>query len=144
MNILQSEEMAKLFCETLFRYRTEKQFQVHAFVVMPNHVHLLLTVPEGMTLARVMQLIKGGFSFSAGKLLDHRRVIWQKSFFDRRVRDTAEFEGYCEYIHNNPVRAGLCCLASEYPYSSLNPRFEVDEFPQWLKPQDTGAELMHR
>ena len=64
-NILQSERMARLFCQTLFRYRDSGKLQLHAFVVMPNHIHLLLTVPEGLTLERVVQLIKGGFSHEA-------------------------------------------------------------------------------
>ena len=45
-NLLQSDHMAELFCETLLHYRDAHKFQVHAFVVMPNHFHLLLTVPS--------------------------------------------------------------------------------------------------
>ncbi len=61
--------MADLFCQTMYRYRAERKFLLHAFVVMPNHIHLLLTVPEGLTLERVVQFIKGGFSHQAGKLM---------------------------------------------------------------------------
>jgi len=82
--------MSELFCETLFEYRDAGKLQVHAFVVMPNHVHLLITVPEGMALERVMQLVKGGFSFKAGKQFGIGSAIWQKSFVDRRVRDACE------------------------------------------------------
>src|SRR5271166_536124 len=105
--LLQSDRTAELFCKTLFGYRDAQKFRLHAFVVMPNHFHLLLTVSEGMTLERVMQFIKGGFSYQAGKLLGLRYGIWQKSFVDRRVRDAAEFQRYLDYIHQNPVRSGL-------------------------------------
>jgi len=105
-NVLQSEAMAELFCQVLFRYRAAQKLQLHAFVVMPNHFHLLLTVPEGSTVERVMQLIKGGFSYDAGRLLGARFEIWQKSFVDRRIRDAGECGKCRDYIHENPVRAG--------------------------------------
>lgn len=59
--LLQSDRMAQLFCDKLFAYRNEGKFLLHAFVVMPNHVHLLFAVPEGLTLERVMQFIKVAF-----------------------------------------------------------------------------------
>lgn len=143
-NLLQSDRMAELFCETLLGYRDARRFQLHAFVVMPNHFHLILTVPEGSTLERAMQFIKGGFSYQAGKRFGLRCPIWQKSFLDRRVRDAAELEKYRTYIDQNPVRAGLVSAANEYRYSSLNPTFAVDELPQRLKPTVSHAEFMHR
>ncbi len=136
--------MAELFCETLFHYQDSQKFLLHAFVVMPNHFHLILTVPEGSTLERAMQFLKGGSSYQAGKLLGVREAIWQKSFVDRRVRDTAELEKYRNYIHQNPVRAGLVGTADEYRYSSLNPAFVMDELPQRLEPLLRDAALMHR
>ena len=116
-NYLQSNRMAELFCETMFRYRADKKFLLHAFVVMPNHIHLLLTVPEGLTLERVVQLIKGGFSHKANQLTKSTGPLWQKSFVDRRVRDIIEFERYREYIHQNPVRA-----VSQTPLTSTHTR----------------------
>jgi putative transposase len=144
INILQSDRMADFFCRTLFRYRDAGKLKLHAFVVMPNHIHLLLTVPEGLTLERVMQFIKGGFSFEAGKVLGIPGPIWQKSFVDRRVRDAGECSKYVDYIHQNPVRARLVCAAEEFVYSSMNPDFQLDELPQRLKPENLAATLMHR
>jgi putative transposase len=143
-NILQSERMADLFCRTLLRYRDAGKLQLHAFVVMPNHVHLLLTVPHGMTLERTMQLIKGGFSFAPGKLFGIPSPVWQKSFVDRRVRDAIEYRRFIHYIHQNPVRAELVQTAAEFRYSSINADFELDELPQRLKPEYLEDSLMHR
>jgi len=143
-NCLQSERMAELFCRTLFRYRDDGKLQLHAFVVMPNHIHLLLTVPSDLTLERVMQFIKGGFSFEAGKLFGIRGPIWQKSFVDRRVRGLVEYTKFIDYIHQNPVRAGLVQTAEEFGYSSANPGFRLDELPRRLKPENPDAALMHR
>lgn len=78
MRLLQSDRMAELFCRTLLNYRDAGKLRLHAFVVMPDHVHLLLTVPQGFTLERIMQLIKGGFSFQAGKLFEIHGPIRQK------------------------------------------------------------------
>ena len=143
-NLLQSDRMAELFCEMLSRHQAANKFLLHAFVVMPNHIHLLLTVPDGMTLEQAMQFIKGGFSFEAGKAFGMRGSIWQKSYLDRRVRDAAECERYQKYIEQNPVKAGLASVAEDYRYSSLNPQFQMDELPQRLKPAELCGTLMHR
>ena len=144
MNLLQSERMATLFCEKLYEYRANQEFLVHAFVVMPNHVHLLITVREGLTLERAMQLIKGGFSREAGKVLTLSHLLSQKSFVDRRVRDWNEFDGFRKYIHHNPVNAGLTECVEGFPYSSANPQFKVDALPQRLKPGSQTASNLHR
>ena len=141
--VLQSDRMCELFCETLFRYRDAGKLKVHAFVVMPNHIHLLITIPEGMTLERVMQLVKGGFSHQAGKQFGIRTAIWQKSFVDRRVRDAFECIRFKNYIHQNPVRKKLVSKAEEYAYSSANPQFEMDDVPQRLKPPAFEDVFMH-
>lgn len=144
MNLLQSERMAELFCHKLLEYHANEKFLLHPFVVTPNHIHLLITVPPGSTLERTMQLIKGGFSREAGKLLSLAHPFWQKSFVDRRVRDAGEYHRFREYIHQNPVVANLCNLPDQHPYSSANPRFAVDAFPQRLKPQTEETAELYR
>ena len=144
MRLLQSQRMAELFCDMLLEKRTLNNFLLHAFVVMPNHIHLLLTVPQGSTLERTMQLIKGGFSREAGKMLNLAHPFWQKSFVDRRVRDAGEFDRSREYIHQNPVAANLSRLPDEFPYSSAHPRFSTDALPQRLKPVTYEAVTLNR
>ncbi len=141
-NLLQSQRIADLFCHTLFRYRAEKRYLLHEFVVMPNHFHILLTVPTGATLERAMQCMKGGFSHEARRLLGLRVEIWQTSFLDRRVRNCDEYARFRTYILQNPVRAGLAVESTDFTHSSANPEFQVDEEPQWLKPQSEVAAVM--
>ena len=95
-----------------------KGITIHDFVVMPNHVHILMTVPGEMSLEKAMQLIKGGFSFRANKELGFRGEIWQRGFSDVRVNDEHSFQQHREYIENNPVKAGLANSVDEYPYGS--------------------------
>ncbi len=130
--LLQSTRMAVLFIEVLYHYREQKKYLLHEFVVMPNHFHLLIT--PGETLERAMQLVKGGFSFRAGKELEIGSEIWQTSFYDHRVRDVGEYEKMRIYIRENPVRAGRVEETESYPYSSANPKYQLDEVPQRLKP----------
>jgi putative transposase len=125
--------MASLFIETMFRYRDEGRFLVHAFVVMPNHFHGLLTPMGEVTLERMLQLIKGGFSYRAKHELNRRYEIWQRGFTDRRVRNRVEYLRFENYIHQNPVKARLVLNANEFPYASLNPGYKLDPAPAYLR-----------
>src|SRR5262249_3981944 len=105
------------------------RFQLHAFVVMPDHVHLLLTPAQNITLERALQFIKGGYSYRVRKELERRCEVWQRGFADHRIRDANDFEFHRNYIHNNPVRARLVDNASDYRYSSAYPGFKLDPWP---------------
>jgi putative transposase len=111
--LFQVEANARLFLDTLQHYRTEGHYKLHAFVMMPDHIHLLIT-PQEITIERAMGLIKGGFSHHLGSSFP----VWQKGFADRRMRDAQEFIERRNYIHQNPVRAHLVERAEEYPFSS--------------------------
>ena len=122
---------AKLFLETLQSYRG-KRYQLHEYVLMPDHFHVLIT-PEA-TLERAVQFIKGGFSFRAKKDLGSSMEIWQRGFSDHRIRDREGFDIHIGYIYRNPVGKGLVERVMDYPYCSAFPGSEKDEVPQWLKP----------
>lgn len=134
--LLQSDRTATLLIETLFYYRDQHKFMLHEFVVMPDHFHLLLT--PIVTLERAMQFIKGGFSYRAGKAFDLHN-IWQSSFYDRRVRDAAEYESFKRYIHENPVKRRLAASSEKYQYGSACGALVLDAIPQRLKPIDIGC-----
>lgn len=133
-SLFQSERAARLLLDTLFIYRERGIFQLYEFVIMPDHIHLLLAPKAGVALERAMQFIKGGFSHRFLKETGSRMEIWQRSFTNHRIRDLADFEKHRTYIHLNPVRAGLVEFPKGYPYSSAYPGFVVDEAPQRLKP----------
>jgi putative transposase len=112
-SLFQVTQNADLLLETLQHYRAAGQYLLHAFVIMPDHVHLLIT-PRAITLERTMQLIKGGFSHR----LASKSPIWQRGFTDHRVRNAEDFNTRRNYIHQNPVRANLVTSAEQYPHSS--------------------------
>ena len=133
-SLLQSEAMAGLFIANLFHYRDLGEYKLHAFVVMRDHFHVLLTIEDTGTIERVMQKIKGGFSYRARVELGFRGEIWQRGFTDERIWDADQFVSVRQYIHHNPVRKGMVAAAEEYPFSSANPKFKR---PQGLKPSAT-------
>jgi putative transposase len=117
-SLFQTERMADLFVDVLRTYMRAGKMTVHDFVVMPNHVHILMTVPGAVSTEQAMQLIKGGFSFRANKELGYRGEVWQRGFSDVRISDERSFQQHREYIENNPVRAGLANSPEEYPSGS--------------------------
>jgi putative transposase len=132
-SLFQVAKIARLFIEVLLDYRTQKKYLLHEFVVMPDHLHLILT-PTGITLERAIQFVKGGFSFELNKGLKAKRNAWQPSFMDRRIRDSLEYQRFKDYIWQNPVKRFLVTSPEEYPYSSAHPSFKLDPVPQRLKP----------
>jgi len=111
--------MANLLIQVLRDYMREGKFLVHDFVVMPNHLHALVTISGDASLEKAVQLMKGNFSFRAGRVLDFKGEIWQRGFSDVRILDEQSFRAHQEYIHNNPVKAGIARCEEEYPYGSL-------------------------
>jgi putative transposase len=94
----------------------EKKFQLHDFVIMPDHVHLLITVDGDMTIEKAMQLIKGRFSYRLRKESEYIGEVWQRGFSEVRADDRASFLRHQAYIAQNPVKAGLAKSADDYPY----------------------------
>ncbi len=131
--LLQSERNAMLFIDVLRSYVADGKFKVHDFVVMPDHVHLLLTVSKDMTVERAMQFIKGGFSYRLKKELGYLGEVWQRGYSELRVEDERSFQQHREYIAENPVRAGLANAPGEFPIVSLTSR---SKRPQGLKPRE--------
>ena len=136
-SLFQSDRMTQLLVNVMLNYRAQQKYLLHEFVVMPDHLHLLITPLS--TLERAMQLIKGGFSFRAKRELGFQGEIWETSFYDRRVRDCEDYRSFGRYIHLNPVRKHLAATADQYPYSSARPELTLDAVPQRLKPSILSA-----
>jgi putative transposase len=139
-NLFQRTETADLLVTTLFGYRDRGEFLLHEFVVMPNHIHLLISVDDDHAVGRAMQMVKGGFSHAVGKAGLKLKAIWQPSYYEHRVRDEEEYARMQNYIHQNPVRRGLAERVIDYPYSSASTSWRLDEVPR-LKPGFQMAEL---
>jgi len=116
--LLQSQRMAELLIDVLRSYDGSGKFKVHDFVVMADHMHVLLTVDESITIEKAVQFIKGGFSFRVKKELGYLGEVWQRGFSEVRVMDRQSFLQHRAYIDENPVKARLVDAAEKFPFGS--------------------------
>lgn len=104
-------------------YFAGKRYRILAYVVMPNHVHLLIHVFEDSSLSKIIQSWK---SYTAKKIAKQLGLagqqptlpIWQPDYWDRFIRNQAHFEAAIAYIHNNPASAGLVACSTDWRWSS--------------------------
>ena len=128
--ILCDDAMRTALREAIERVRARLPFTTDAIVLMPDHLHCILTLPDGDTdfSSRWMQ-IKHHVSYTCGELYpmtmsksrQERRTapIWQRRFWEHQIRDEIDMERHVDYIHFNPVKHGLVKAAGEWPYSTF-------------------------
>ena len=114
--LLQSERNANLLIDVLRSLVGERHFELADFVVMPDHVHLLITIRGEMTIEKAMQLIKGRFSYRLKKERGFIGEVWQRGFSEERADNQRSIEKCREYIGQNPVKAGLASRPDEFPF----------------------------
>jgi putative transposase len=117
---------AELFITTLFQYRDKSRFQLHAFAVMPDHVHVLITPAINESTAKCIQYIKGGYSFAARQ--QSAGEIWHSGHHEHRIRDIDDFKNQLIYIGNNPARKQY----EDYPYVHTRFLGSIDPIPNHL------------
>jgi putative transposase len=127
--LFQVEANADLLLKTLADYRDQSRYQLHAFVIMPDHLHAILTPAPEASLEKAMQYIKGGFSFRLKSKLD----VWTKSFNETQILTGEKFEACKNYIEQNPIRAGLVISAPAYAHSSAHRADLTDPPPLHLR-----------
>ncbi|MBD2388584.1 REP-associated tyrosine transposase [Cylindrospermum sp. FACHB-282] len=99
----------------------KKRYQIFVFVVMSDHVHLLIqpllkSENEYWSLSSILNSIKGYSSKQIPKVMKHRGIVWQDERHDHIVRNEQEFQAYWEYIRQNPVKAALSSNPENYPF----------------------------
>ena len=127
--VFQIAEIADILLQTLFTYRDRGLYLLHEFVVMPNHLHLLITPSPTTSLEKAMQSIKGGSSYRVHKQRNQKIELWQVGFHDWTIRDYNDWQTKVEYIRNNPVRAKLVEKPQDWPYSFAGDKFRLDPIP---------------
>ncbi|HEY1804662.1 MAG TPA: transposase [Terracidiphilus sp.] len=126
--IFQVSANAELLQRTFFDYRTQGRFHLHAFVIMPDHFHAIITPASDISLEKAMQYVKGGFSFRLKSKLD----VWERSFNESQILSAEKFRSAARYIELNPVRRGIVANPQQYEYSSAA-REGMDPIPQHLR-----------
>ena len=106
------------------------EYRLLAWVVMPNHVHLLVEIWQ-VPQAELIQNWKGFSARRINRRLGRRGELWQDDYWDRYIRDEAHYRKVVHYIENNPVQAGLVRSPEQWPFSSA--RFR-DEYRRLVLP----------
>ena len=114
---LRRPDIASLICNSL-KFHHAKKYDLDAWVVMPNHAHVLLTPLAGFHLDEIEHSIKSYTANEANKLLGRKGQFWAIECFDRYIRDWRHFNAVVRYIENNPVKAKLCRRPEDWPFSS--------------------------
>jgi putative transposase len=127
-------QVAEILVQRILACRDKGAYQLHEFVVMPNHFHLLMTPGETTTLEKAMQLIKGGSSHEIHAQRGHKMEIWQIGFHDWTIRDGEDYRAKVRYIHMNPVQARLVEKPEDWPFGSACGRFSLDPAPGKFQP----------
>jgi putative transposase len=117
---LRSPERCDLFVEKLEQARQRFGLRIYAYVVMPEHIHLLLSEPDRGSLAGAIQSLKLSVTRSiSGVGTTEPARFWEKRYYDRNIRNHEEFVEKLRYIHRNPVQRGLVERPEDWPWSSF-------------------------
>jgi putative transposase len=118
--------LAGIVIKQIVACRERGFFKLHAFVLMPDHLHVLITPSDETTIEKVMQMIKGGSAHQMGIERPQQFPIWHRGFHDRWIRDAEQFWNAKSYIEQNPVKARLAEKPENYPWSSAAETIALD------------------
>jgi putative transposase len=134
MPVFQVRDVASIAIDKLLEYRGRGNYLLHEFVVMANHLHLILTPANSTSLEKAMQLIKGGTSHEIHRVRANKLQIWQSGFHESRIRDASDYRSKSDYIRFNPVVAKLVEQPQDWSFGSASGKYPLDPIPQGLKP----------
>lgn len=117
--LLRDDSIAQIVQDTLL-FNHQKKYELICWCIMPNHVHTLIAPVEGMSLSEIMYDWKSYTTHAINKALNRKGKLWMMEYFDRYIRDNDHFQKVVNYIHNNPVTAGLVANPSDWRWSSAS------------------------
>ena len=113
--VFATSRVAELFIDTLLALRTRGLFKLHAYLVLPERVHLLLS-PHAAPLPRAIEILQAAFA----ERLDTVQLVWSTDFDSHPIRSLRDLETLRNHLHQLPVRANLTAAPELYPYSSAS------------------------
>ena len=116
---LKSDDSARAAARTLHMLHVEKHINLHAWVLMPDHMHLLIELRELQSLAACMGRINSCVAKAVNQALHRKGSVWQGAYFDRALRREEDIEVAIRYLLNNPIRAGFVNNIEAYPYWNI-------------------------
>jgi len=125
-----SEQQRNSIADALYWYRGLGQMRLHAFIVMTDHWHALLSLGETENLSILMRNICRHSNFLSRKTSEPIR--WQTGFYDHKIREHESVVDIVHYIESNPVRKGLTAKSEIWQWSSANRKFIGRNDRSWL------------
>ncbi|MGZ8847334.1 MAG: REP-associated tyrosine transposase [Pyrinomonadaceae bacterium] len=119
--LLQDNRIAEIVEDALLHFDGER-YALHAWCVMPNHVHTLFTPVGQFRMSGIVHSWKSFTAHECNKVLGRSGKFWEREPFDRYIRNQRHFRNAVSYIENNPVKAGLCKEAKDWRWSSARRR----------------------
>ncbi len=114
---LSNSHVVKMVVDAI-HYRDSKKYELIAYSIMPNHVHMVITVERSDTsLYRILQSLKAFTAKEANKILNRNGAFWQNESYDHVVRNEKELGNIIWYVLNNPVKAGFVKDWKEWKWS---------------------------
>jgi REP element-mobilizing transposase RayT len=120
------ETRCEVVIDYIYRAKVKMLKYLLAFTLMPDHLHLLMIPKDKYTISDIMLFIKKGSSRVIHIRENTTGHLWTKRFFDKGIRSEKKLIETIEYIHNNPVKAGLVSGPEDYLFSSANPSWKTD------------------
>jgi putative transposase len=147
--VLVEDAVRSALRQAIVETRIRFPFEIHAWVLLPDHLHCLWELPEGDSdFARRWALIKRQTSQKCSSLFDNseqsasrqrRRELpfWQRRFWEHQIRNDTDFKRHADYIHWNPVKHGLVRRAADWPWSTFH-RYQAQGIysPDWCNMDD--------
>ena len=125
--LLLNENICALILEDLEFYRKKHQFLLHAYVIMPDYLHLLLSLRGNGNISKIMHDFKSHTAQQINRTLRRKGALWQEGFYDHVIRDEGDFKKRIDYIHKNPSTSGLVKEIADYRFSSFRNYFMEDD-----------------
>lgn len=125
-SIFSLPENADLLLSAIYHCREQGKYYLLGFVIMPDHLHLVIQPRDQETISSVMQSLKGYTSWVINKKQGPKRKLWQDGFYDYCLETEEKVLRRIEYMHNNPIRQGLVEGVEDFRYSSAHPSNPTD------------------
>lgn len=133
MPLFKDHKLCRILMITIEYYKIIFNFTIQAYCIMPDHVHLILTASGEYDLSFIMKMIKGSFARKVNKISKKEGPLWQRRFYDEAIRNEKQLLQQLEYIHQNPVKAGLTTNMGDYIFSSYNYYHDSSRFQNALE-----------
>jgi putative transposase len=130
--VFHNELFGEMLMDALMRWRQSAEVSLHDYVIMPDHIHLLVTTRTDVIAA--VESLQRLFAEDLARQYGYSGEVWEPAFQDRELHDLEECSECTRKIHSNPVRVGFCNNPREYRMSSKSSRWVLDPLPERLRP----------